>query len=411
MEVFLLGGSNSVLKGGLNSGWLSSFHLKNMAIGASSSLQNLHSLLRIKSEIQAGDLVVTESNVNDSFSISVHGSIYIDDIFKNIDSFYFELDKINCNKLVILMPFRNYLGKQESQEIVDLVNQRHLNNANKYGFYLINLVNVFSSFQLDDLKYLMPDGRHTLQVLMHHLAKNISDFFVNQHTHVENHSVNHSDRSHTFFDLSELNIAGTKKKSNSIFEEEFLELNESFRINKSFIGYRIVGLGTWSDGQSTIRIQNKKVDILKSFNALNAFNELLTNTIVDEDTVMSSYFGDRKVTERSINCSNSKSTHNVNLTSILFRKPDFNVDLTVDCNSSIDLNFLVPDLNPYISTLKFYLTKNEEYYIDLGLNVEKLLSISEEIKGFNISSARYLLEIAYKIRPSVNIKRKLDSLI
>lgn len=99
----LLGGSNSILKNGLSKGLNSRVKLKNYALGASSSLQNLHSLIRYTEEIDTLDVIFSESNVNDFHSAWL-AKINISVVLKNIDRYYQELNFVCQNVVVLVLP-------------------------------------------------------------------------------------------------------------------------------------------------------------------------------------------------------------------------------------------------------------------------------------------------------------------
>src|SRR5690554_4052165 len=157
MKVYLFGGSNSILKGGLASGLNARNALVNGAIGASGSLQNLESLLQYRAG--KDDLIVTESNVNDSYNLNLLGERSYNAVVSNIDAYYFELSRVRCKKVVILMPIRDYLSRTEPRECRDKVRERHLYNINKYGFDFIDIDKKFSELG-EDVRFMMPDSRH-----------------------------------------------------------------------------------------------------------------------------------------------------------------------------------------------------------------------------------------------------------
>ena len=66
-NIILLGGSNSVMVNGLQKGLREYANVTNLALGATTSIQNLYELKREKNQeaIKNADLIVTESNIND----------------------------------------------------------------------------------------------------------------------------------------------------------------------------------------------------------------------------------------------------------------------------------------------------------------------------------------------------------
>ncbi|EIN8025404.1 hypothetical protein LPD37_001494, partial [Campylobacter jejuni] len=104
-NVVLLGGSNSVMVNGLQKGLkegIEKFNttvnkeqekLKfyNLALGASSSLQNLYELKRNRNRtiLKNAKLIISESNINDSWSYNNF------EIYGIIESFFTELSCLN----------------------------------------------------------------------------------------------------------------------------------------------------------------------------------------------------------------------------------------------------------------------------------------------------------------------------
>ncbi|MCR8706973.1 glycosyltransferase [Campylobacter sp. W0066.2] len=105
-NVVLLGGSNSVIVNGLQKGLRQeNVNLINLALGATDSIQNLYELKRKRNQqiINKADLIITESNVNDSW--------VMDDriLFDNLKKYYQELSSLRfCKILVIILPFFSY---------------------------------------------------------------------------------------------------------------------------------------------------------------------------------------------------------------------------------------------------------------------------------------------------------------
>ncbi|TWO19795.1 hypothetical protein YZ82_06825 [Campylobacter hyointestinalis] len=69
-NIILLCGSNSVMVNGLQKGLREYANVTNLALGGSTSLQNLYELKREKNQeaIKNADLIVTESNINEIYN-------------------------------------------------------------------------------------------------------------------------------------------------------------------------------------------------------------------------------------------------------------------------------------------------------------------------------------------------------
>ncbi|EAI2146512.1 hypothetical protein EKP35_07550, partial [Campylobacter lari] len=66
IKVVLFGGSNSIIKNGLQKGLQQeNILLYNFALGATTSVQNLYELIRRQDEVKDADLIITESNINE----------------------------------------------------------------------------------------------------------------------------------------------------------------------------------------------------------------------------------------------------------------------------------------------------------------------------------------------------------
>ncbi|HFP7618313.1 TPA: hypothetical protein ACHD2S_001527, partial [Campylobacter jejuni] len=99
-NIVLLGGSNSVMVNGLQKGLRQeNINLTNLALGGSSSLQNLYELKRKRNQeyLENADLIISESNINDRAAA-------FDVVLKHTDWLHSELASMNKKILIILMP-------------------------------------------------------------------------------------------------------------------------------------------------------------------------------------------------------------------------------------------------------------------------------------------------------------------
>ncbi|ECK2780061.1 TPA: hypothetical protein ACHDLY_001645 [Campylobacter jejuni] len=79
---------------GLSAG-LNQKHIKltNLALGGTSSLQNLYELYRVKNQniIQDADFIITESNINDIHHNRPMESLPLDNIYRNLKLYFSKL--------------------------------------------------------------------------------------------------------------------------------------------------------------------------------------------------------------------------------------------------------------------------------------------------------------------------------
>ncbi|MBN2527971.1 MAG: hypothetical protein JXR76_16395 [Deltaproteobacteria bacterium] len=351
----LLGGSNSLTRFGLLHGMQKYFPgLKTLAAGASSSLQNLFELLRHKDEIATLDFVVTESNINDSQIAFQLKDMQL--VLENIDWYYRELSLFAVPVVVILFPYSGTGEMGETPQEALRVTLRHLSNAQKYGFYVIDLVTVFAPLSVADKRLIMSDTRHPLQALMYQLGENLAGF-LGSHAHsmwrrqtdgtaLLQHDV------YLFNDHDDEKVS----KENSWFSECLLPVSQTIRVPVRYIGKRAIGIATWSDDVSAVLIASSKTRIVKWFNSFVAFNELLAPLLVDKKTVLAPG-GKKKPTEKCLNLpGGAKAKSETMVIGLLLR----NVDAILEGESNMGafyLQELIPELGPFIFTMKFYLKK------------------------------------------------------
>ncbi|MBB1298294.1 hypothetical protein [Pseudoalteromonas sp. SR41-7] len=362
LNTILLGGSNSIMSGALKSGLGCKSSLHNFAIGASSVVQNASELSKNRQKIINADLVITESNVNDSHNVNVLNAP-INFMVEKISEYYLELSKLNKNCVVFILPVKFIEGKTESIDIIEEINNAHRANAINHGFYIVDLALYFKELSSDVMDMVMPDPRHVNNSYMYNIGVNVIAYF----TSLKNVAINKdklilAESNYSFLNA---NLFGSiETKQNSMFEAELLELDEGevYTFPKSSFGYYLIGIATWSDGDSAIEIASKKNVLRKAFNNLNAFNELLTPIKIDESTQFSTIKVDIKTTEASVNVSDFiNCNNNTRLAGFYVAKNlvacDLSYETPLDSAYSRDLDFLIPDVMPYFHSVKFFLSR------------------------------------------------------
>ena len=113
-NIVLLGGSNSVMVNGLQKGLKEYANVTNLALGATTSIQNLYELYRPRNQeaIQNADLIVTESNINDiDQHAATNCALPLNIIFKN-------LQFLIVKSLNLYLPCNSCVKKHESNVIL-----------------------------------------------------------------------------------------------------------------------------------------------------------------------------------------------------------------------------------------------------------------------------------------------------
>lgn len=350
-----LGGSNSLLSYGIKSGLSHSkkHKLYEFSVGGSSSIQNLHSIIKNTEKIKSADLVISESNVNDSFSI-FNLKESTKKICDNINSYYKVLSSTNNNVLVLILPLNFSKRLPEDKDTFKKVNDCHLENIFKYGLDYVDLSEEFDKFSSKNgeniYNYLMNDARHPKILLMHELCKNISNhyriktkykkqFLTDADAIVNDYKVLHST------DLSENAII----KSNRRFKEKILFIDNEVSIPSNFEHFELLGVSTWGEGTMSISNKNKKLTM--NFNELFSFNEIFDFTI-DKETKLS--FCTDTPNTRTLNCQSHENIDSfVGIESLLLRKnKNDRIKTKFEINKSSTkprkLNHLIPNLELYL---------------------------------------------------------------
>lgn len=404
----LFGGSNSIISGALRDGLSNGLELSNFAVGASSSIQNLSKLIQNKEEVARSDIVFSESNVNDSHNINTL-SIPPNLILSNINLYYEEMSLVTNKCIIFILPVRCIMGKTEDESIVSTVNECHKENAKKYGYPVIDVSECFNQIPDEWVRLLLPDPRHVNNAFMYNLGLNTSSYFLKggfkftqQPAYLESLI-----KINEYILITAEKMGEGDRKKNSMFEENTFELIEGkyFKLPKSSIGYSLIGIGTWSNGPSTIEIRNKGVTIVKSFNSLNAFNELIQPLVLGEDTSFTSKKGENTQTEKSVNVNLNTKANSCVLITCLLLKLNVNKDkhpIKVDINyTNVDYSFLIPNPEPYYRSILFFIQKTPiNFLIDkksISFNGDLGIYYSNCVRDAALFFSKKKSPIAYKL--------------
>lgn len=322
-NIVLLGGSNSILKdadlgtAAIKEGFdqlQDATTLMELALGATTSAQNLAQVVRFGAEFNDYDFVVTESNANDIHAHN-HSGLTLSQTLDQIDLYYQRLADCAQRVLVLILstevePIFNNVG---------VINERHAANCKKYGFLLFNMPE-----QLNKYKGAFPiqhDDLHPNRGVMLSLWGNILKLDKSCFKRTDEKP----EEIYEYQYLSANDLAGDNtsilKRENSKFQEDFLTIDASLKIDNKYIGWEVMGVSTWSDAFSKLVISNKSKKIVKTFNDLNSFNELRESFIIDDQTHFSPCDASASQTELSLNVPRStKAIAHTNLVGLLIRK-------------------------------------------------------------------------------------------
>lgn len=395
-NIILLGGSNSILKFGLSHG-LRCDKKYNLALGATSSIQNIHAVSINKELVQSSDAIVTESNVNDIYNVCASG-YPLEIILENIDLLYEELYGIGKYVVVIIFPVFVYESKSLSSEVIDIVNTRHRQLASKYGFSLIDLQSALciENLGVDDVKLLQPDSLHISESIAYTLGSQIRNYIESVDVSCDFGTSLESN----FFAVSEF-TNDSFVKDNSRFSRKCYHIDDISITTDA--EYTCVGIETWSDANSLLFIRTESKHFYKYFSRNLAFNELI-NTTSGTIYLKSVAYSQYDEYEPSVNVVlGATGVDRTTVSSLLFRKMKFHVS-DIDIGGWVNLNFLIPDFNPFLRSIK-----QANLLACKSTDVDVIRDSALLLEKININYSYHLMLIASRIRPNGPlIVKKLD---
>ncbi|WP_185908537.1 hypothetical protein [Campylobacter troglodytis] len=332
MKIILIGGSNSVLKQGLKKGLARTEDFLSLALGNTSSLQNLYELIRHKGLIEEVGLIVSESNVND---LAACKSLSLDIVCKNIDLFYEVLASFKARVLVLILPSNEFFNEH--------INNCHRKNINSYGFNFVDLDLYFKENKLESLTELF--GAHPLPRAMQLLGENIVRNLANFKAHkITKHS-------HSFKLFVPLNLRSLRQ-SNSVFNEEVFRLDSAKSLSlKGYEGYELLGIHSWNEDKkqdyklslasSNLELKNKDKELNFKISTLNAFYDLGEQFIIDEETII-----------KTVKKEEDELAY-TDLISLFLFKRGLNLSKALSCEAK-NCAFLIPDFKLYKEIIRQY---------------------------------------------------------
>ncbi|MCP3921787.1 MAG: hypothetical protein GY714_04300 [Desulfobacterales bacterium] len=416
-KICLIGGSNSVMKTGLSLGVCDKGdHL--LALGASSSIQNIHSICSCSKQIDESDYIITESNVNVAYNI-YHVGYDKSLILENIKSLYDELYRTGKNIISIILPMKHYSNTVAPSTVVNEVNSLHRELSIKYGFYLIDLAQHFSNLDasLFSTKFIQPDSLHLLESFMYTLGCNIKKFVLEQAS-----SDDLIRRYTSNFIVVSLSV--NCNKGNSKFVRSLHELKETTKV--SIDGAKLVGIETWSDGLSELLIETDGTKVIKQFSSNLSFNEIQSTNPMALN--LSSNVGESlNISEPSVNVENKSIVKNrVKISSLLFIKNESQIinvlpnhqnpsaripsrSLNIPTgNKPKTLDFLIPKVEAFSNGIARFLDKNVPS-ITKRKTADYLRDAAVKLEHIDIKLSFHLMNIAHEIRPKgLFIKKKKE---
>ena len=296
MHGVLLGGSNSVFDNGLVSGLRANCDLERLSLGATSCAQNLFEIVRNSQKIKSADVVVTESNVNDSFNFSLMG-LDLDFVLTQIDEFYLQLSTLTHKVYVVVLPINIHMPGIEPVEIISSINEQHVKNCMHYGFRLVDVSDSAKSLNKQDAMNLIPHARHLNEAIQHQVAVNICEH-VKANPFIEK-TLPSSEVGYAIVSARDLATVSVHEKKNSRFNEFVHNLERQQKFPSEFAGWRIKAAATWSDGYSILKLSSDAQQASKAFQDAIMVVEFVNEIIIDKSTLIESSLDNIRTSEKT----------------------------------------------------------------------------------------------------------------
>ena len=400
INYLLLGGSSSIYKNGLFSGLKSCLDIKNIALGGSSSVQNLASFLReVDYKHITFDGVVTQSNVNDAYNCSISG-VPINVIRENIVGLYETLFLSKKKVVCIILPINP--KSKISRSIFDEVNEIHVKCCKEYGFEVFDVIsglgNYFEDKQIPDSLFI--DNVHLSRFYLYVLGRSIGEYLLKSGKSLLKKKVSALiDRlviNKISFDVHSFSSdCAQEVKENSLFKEPVLELTSEFSI-KTKSNY-LVGLGTWSDGYSKLRISSGNEQCVKAFSDILSFNELCQPLKITGSVIDFIPFPKDKISEPSVLVTPAIEEKPIKLTYMLLKSDKKKINCKMKYSQYKDLTYLTPDPSGLLLSNKELLEKNQRNYLEGYVDLFRDSAIL--LEEYDIGKATALMKLAKEGRP------------
>ncbi|EHJ7771543.1 hypothetical protein KB093_001673, partial [Campylobacter jejuni] len=410
LNIVLLGGSNSVMVNGLSAG-LSQKHVKltNLALGATSCLQNLYELKRIRNQeiIDKADLIITESNVNDAFLSDEY-------LFENLSYFYRELYLTKKKVLVIILPFYhlNYTKTNNLHRIL----------TKKYGFNIIDLDLYYVHFNLNHFANLRDGGGHQFDFIMRELGKNI----IFHYEKLKDSDISFDEIDNVKYDFKicySNELVGNKNNkiinlSNSKYNENIVRFNigDSIKFPKAYTGYTIIGIHTWNTSKNTQLnlpkdwLQRRKIKVSLKFNSNNqdiCLDNIFTDVRIKITDNLTIFIEESKETSVKFSYCDIVSFFLLKNTNdeLYFDEKYFKDDIERDkiaIRKKYNCNYLIPPIKFYKEIIDEYCAIMDPRKLKLSQEQVNILSCSDREKyqfdfKYKTAKARIHNRLSYKI--------------
>ncbi|WP_236847970.1 coiled-coil domain-containing protein [Campylobacter devanensis] len=398
-NIILLGGSNSAMVNGLQKGLREYANVTNLALGGTTSLQNLYELKREKNQeaIKNADLIVTESNINE-IDNNAHEkeALSLEIIFKNLQYLYATLYELKKPVCILILPF-------EVHRYVAIDNM-HRFLANYFGLNIIDMQSYYEKSEI--IQFGNKFGPHQLAVVNRYvgkeIAKNIDCFKISN----KNLDINLPEfKILTPQDMKRVGNFKIFNPKNSMYDEIAYRLeSDNYLSFEGYEGYQIIGMHGWNleiNGEiiklnwaqimshcASIHLKNKDKNIVKPTPKLNIFCEIQAEPIIDSSLIIK--FNDENLENSEFyilarpNTPNSVSLPYFDLIAFFLCKPNSKMklfdlslipsDKDIEIDRDIDRSYLIPNIVFFKDSMEFIDEYIGHLYPNITKHIDRVLS-------------------------------------
>ncbi|WP_236848007.1 hypothetical protein [Campylobacter devanensis] len=398
-NIILLGGSNSVMVNGLQKGLREYANVTNLALGSSTSLQNLYELKREKNQeaIKNADLIVTESNINEIYNnADEKEALSLEIIFKNLQYLYATLYELKKPVCILILP----LGVHRYVAIDNM----HRFLANYFGLNIIDMQSYYEKSEI--IQFGNKFGAHQLAIVNRYvgkeIAKNIDCFKASN----KNLDINLPEfKISTPQDMKRVGNFKIFNPKNSMYDEIVCRLEgDNYLSFEGYEGYQIIGMHGWIlevNGEITklpfgtaltncaaIYIGDKNVAVVKKIAKINHYCEVQAEPIITSEFIAmfnKNYLPDTEFYHAAFQGRpNSINLPYFDLIAFFLCKPNpkmklFDLSLIpsdkdIEIDSDIDRSYLIPDIVFFKDSMEFIDEYIGHLYPNITKHIDRVLS-------------------------------------
>ena len=383
-----------MVSNGLKRGLAVETNVLNMALGGTTSVQNIFGLVRAREKMSTIDAIVTESNLNDAHAIH-NAALPVAFVKENIKKLYRELALTGKPVVAIMMTARQYDEKPPPKALIAEIKSHHMAMANRYGVATIDLDGALAGYTLSHthVRKIMPDAYHPVQSFMYELGHNIGRYVAGTKataTTLGGYTPNF--RIVTASDLSP-NICN---RHNSYFNEDVVSLTHPVEVD---IGQeRCVAIATWPDDTCELHLSTRDTKVVMQMANRFALNELVEN--ISGRLVLSSNMGKTAgITQKSINVRYSESTAvPAGIVALLIEKQTVNKPKKTAPGPVLD--HLLPPPEAHVIFVERLLFALKDTFQQVSFeDIVRIRSAAVKLENLDLKEALRLMEVAARHRP------------